>query len=57
MWNARLDEAQAGIKIAERNNNKLRYVDDTNPDDRKWRGTKKSFDESESGEWRVKKLA
>ena len=29
MRNARLDEAQAGIKIAERNTNKLRYVDDT----------------------------
>ena len=29
MWNARLDEAQAGIKIAERNINNLRYVDDT----------------------------
>ena len=27
--NARLDEAQAGIKIARRNNNNLRYVDDT----------------------------
>ena len=27
--NARLEEAQAGIKIAERNNNDLRYVDDT----------------------------
>ena len=26
---ARLDESQAGIKIAERNNNSLRYVDDT----------------------------
>ena len=28
-WNARLDEAQAGIKIAGRNINNLRYVDDT----------------------------
>ena len=28
MWNARLDEAQAGIKIAWRNNN-LRYANDT----------------------------
>ena len=28
MWNARLD-AQAGIKIAGRNNNNLRYADDT----------------------------
>ena len=29
MWNARPDEAQAGIKIAGRNINNLRYVDDT----------------------------
>ena len=29
MWNARLGEAQAGIKIAERNINNLRYADDT----------------------------
>ena len=29
MWNARLDEAQAGIKIARRNINKLRYANDT----------------------------
>ena len=29
MWNARLDEAKAGIKIAGRNINKLRYTDDT----------------------------
>ena len=29
MWNARLDEAQAGIKIAERNINNLTYADDT----------------------------
>ena len=29
MRNARLQEAQAGIKIAERNNNNLRYADDT----------------------------
>ena len=29
MWNARLDEAQAGIKIARRYINNLRYVDDT----------------------------
>ena len=27
MWNARLDESQAGIKIAGRNINKLRYAD------------------------------
>ena len=29
MWNARLDEAQAGIKISGRNINDLRYEDDT----------------------------
>ena len=29
MWNARLEEAQAGIKIAKRNINNLRYADDT----------------------------
>ena len=29
MWNAGLDEAQAGIKIAGRNMNNLRYADDT----------------------------
>ena len=29
MRNARLDEAQAGIKIAQRNINNLRYTDDT----------------------------
>ena len=28
MWNAGLDEAQAGIKIARRNINNLRYADD-----------------------------
>ena len=29
MWNARLVEAQTGIKIAGRNINNLRYADDT----------------------------
>ena len=29
MWNARVDEAQTGIKIAVRNINNVRYVDDT----------------------------
>ena len=29
MRNARLDEAQAGIRIARRNINNLRYADDT----------------------------
>ena len=30
MWNARLDESQAGIKISGRNINNLRYADNTN---------------------------
>ena len=29
MWNARQDEAQAGVKVAGRNINNLRYEDDT----------------------------
>ena len=29
MWNARLDETQAGMKIARGNNNNLRYTDET----------------------------
>ena len=29
MWNTRLDEAQAGIKIAGRDTNNLRYADNT----------------------------
>ena len=29
MWNARLEEAQDGIKIARRNINNLRYADDS----------------------------
>ena len=43
--NARLDEAQAGIKIAERNINNLRYAD--YPYGRKQRGTKEPLEESE----------
>ena len=51
MWNAALDEAQAGIKIAGRNINNLRYADDTT-----------LMAESEEVSWwkwkrRVKKLA
>ena len=29
MWNARMEEVQAGIKIVGRNINNLRYADDT----------------------------
>ena len=38
MLNARLDEAQAGIKTARRNINNLRYADD-HPYGKKWRRT------------------
>ena len=62
MRKAGLEEAQAGIKIAGRNINNLRYADDTTlmaeseEEIRKWR-RKKSFhhspiDESERGEWK-----
>ena len=47
MRHAGLEEAQAGIKIAGRNINNLRYVDDTTPYGRKRRRTKESLDESE----------
>ena len=49
MRNAGLEETQAGIKIAGRNINNLRYADDTTLMDEK-RGTKKPLDEGESGE-------
>ena len=43
-----LDETQAGIKIAGRNINNLRYADDTTL--MQERGTKEPLDESERGE-------
>ena len=49
MLNARINIAQAGIKIAGRNINKLGYADDTTYG-RKQRGTKEPLDESERGE-------
>ena len=45
MKNAGLDEAQAGIKIAGRNINNLRYADDTTL-------MAESLDESGRGEWK-----
>ena len=51
MRNAGLDEAQAGIKIARRNVNNLRYADDTTLT-QKVKKTKEPFDESERGEWK-----
>ena len=52
MRNTGLEEAQAGIKIARRNINNLRYADDTTLMGRKWRRTKEAPDESERGEWK-----
>ena len=49
MKNTGLEEAQAGIKIAGRNINKLRYADDTTLMAES-EGTKEPLDESESGE-------
>ena len=50
MGNARLDEAQAGIKISGRNINNLRYTDGTTLIGRKQRRTKEPLDVSERGE-------
>ena len=49
MQNARLDEVQAGIKIAGRNINNLRYADDTTLVAES-EELKKPLDESERGE-------
>ena len=49
MRNAGLEEAQAGIKIAGRNTNNLRWH---HPYGRKQRRIKEPLDESERGEWR-----
>ena len=50
MQNAGLHEAQAGLKIAGRNINNLRYADDTTLTAGKQRGMKEPLDESERGE-------
>ena len=52
MRNAGLEEAQAGIKIARRNINNLRYCRWHHPYGRKWRRTKEPLDESERREWK-----
>ena len=48
MRNAGLDEAQAGIKIARRNIDNLRYADDTTL----MAESEEPLDESERGEWK-----
>ena len=53
MRNAGLEEAQAGIKIARRNINNLRYADDTTlMAESKEEQTKEPLDEGERGEWK-----
>ena len=51
MWNARLDEAQAGIKIAGRNISNLKYAGDTTLKAES-EETKEPLDEGERGEWK-----
>ena len=57
MWHAVLDEAQAGIKIAERNINNLRYADDTTlmaESEEEWNGLlMKVKEESEKADLKV----
>ena len=52
MRNARLDESQAGIKIAGRNTKDVRLCRWYHPKGRKQGGTKKSLYELERGEWK-----
>ena len=49
MQNARLDEAQSGIKISGRNINNLRYAENTT---QKRRRNEETLDESERREWK-----
>ena len=50
MRNAGLEEAQAGIKIARRNINNLRYAEDTTLMGESEKKTKEPLDEGEQGE-------
>ena len=52
MRNAGLEEAQAGIKIAGRNINNLRYADGTTLMAQSAEELKSLFDESKRGEWK-----
>ena len=50
MQNARLDDSHAGIKIAKRNSNNLRYADDTTLTAESKEELKEPLNESERGE-------
>ena len=52
MWNAGLDEAQAGIKIARRNINNLKICRWHHPYGRKQRGIKEPLDKGERRKWK-----
>ena len=52
MWNAGLDEAQGGIKIAGRNINNLRYANDTTLMAESEEELKTLLDERQRGEWK-----
>ena len=52
MWNAELDEAQAGIKIDRKNINYLRYADDTTLMAESEAELKNLLMKSERGEWK-----
>ena len=51
-WNVGLDEAQAGIKITGRNNNNLRYADDTTIMEESKEELKEPLDQKERREWK-----
>ena len=53
MQNARLDESQAGIKIARRKYQQPQIWRWHHPNGRKQRGTNETFDEGERGEWKI----
>ena len=53
MQNARMDEAQAGIKISRRNIHNLRYAEDNIHMAESGKRTKEPLDESERREWKV----
>ena len=52
MRNSRLNEAQAGVKIAGRNINNLRYADDTTLMAESEEELKNLLIENERGEWK-----
>ena len=52
MWNAGLNDSQAGIKIVGRNINNFRYADDATLTAESGEELKKSLHEDKRGEWK-----